>query len=230
MVKGSAISGRRNGIKVGILRFATHVLHYICSLWMLEIGFDTLPRMTALLAQQQPLTVSEFLPWAEKQTSGRYELYSGQIYAMSQERTRHAETKHAIASALKTAIRHAGLGCYMLPDGMTVVIDNDTAYEPDALVYCGEKLPGDAIEVPNPIIIVEVASPGTEHIDTGVKLEGYFSLPSVVHYLILDPVRRVITHHARNEGPIPIKTSVIRAGEVRLDPPGISFQNDEAFG
>jgi hypothetical protein len=28
----------------------------------------------------------------------------------------------------------------MLPDGMTVRIDETTAHEPDALVYCGERL------------------------------------------------------------------------------------------
>jgi Uma2 family endonuclease len=73
---------------------------------------------------------------------------------------------------------------------------------------------------------VEVASPGTASLDKGLKLEGYFSLPSVVHYLILDSERRVITHHARDSA---IQTGIVRDGEVRLQPPGIAFQAGEAF-
>jgi Uma2 family endonuclease len=180
--------------------------------------------MTALATHR--MTVPEFLAWAEEQPRGRFELWNGQPVEMSPERARHAKTKFAVATALAAAIRNAALNCHMLPDGMTVRIDDRTAYEPDALVYCGDELPGDAVDVPEPVIVVEVASPGTVSIDTGVKLEGYFSLPSVLHYLILDPERRVITHHARRAT---IETAIIREGEVRLNPPGIVFYTREAF-
>jgi Uma2 family endonuclease len=180
--------------------------------------------MTALVSRH--MTVPEFLAWAEQQSRGRYELWNGQPIEMSPERARHAKTKFAVATALAAAIRRAGSDCHMLPDGMTVRIDDKTAYEPDALVYCGEELGGDETVVPEPVIVVEVASPGTVSIDTGVKLEGYFSLPSVTHYLILDPERHVITHHARRGT---IETTIIREGEVRLDPPGLVFQASEAF-
>jgi Uma2 family endonuclease len=42
---------------------------------------------------------------------------------------------------------------------MTVRIDKETAHEPDALVYCGAKLSSNAVEVPSPVIVVEVLSP-----------------------------------------------------------------------
>ena len=180
--------------------------------------------MTALATTR--MTVSEFLVWAEKQPRGRYELWNGQPIAMSPERARHAKTKFAIATALAAAIKRAALPCHMLPDGMTVRIDDRTAYEPDALVYSGEELPGDAVVVPAPVILVEVASPGTASMDTGLKLEGYFLLSSVMHYLILDPERHVITHHARRGT---IETTIIRGGEVRLEPPGLIFPASEAF-
>ncbi len=38
------------------------------------------------------MTVDEFLAWAEGE-EGRYELYHGQVYAMSPERAGHAQTK-----------------------------------------------------------------------------------------------------------------------------------------
>ena len=115
----------------------------------------------------------------------------------------------------------------MLPDGVTVRIDERTAFEPDALVYCGPEVSGDSVLVPSPMVVVEVISPGTASIDTGIKFEGYFSLSSVMHYLIVNPDRHVITHHARRTK---IETDIIREGEVRLEPPGLVFQLDEIFG
>ena len=168
-----------------------------------------------------PMTVDEFLSWADGRP-GRYELYMGRIYAMSPERSRHAETKYAAARALDDAIRTAGLKCHMLPDGMTVRIDATTAHEPDALVYCGDKLPGDAIEVPSPVIIVEVLSPATTRIDASKKLTGYFSLPSVHHYLIIDPEKALAIHHLR-QGDGTILTRIMRDGTIRFEPPGFEM-------
>jgi Uma2 family endonuclease len=90
---------------------------------------------------------------------GRYELHAGTVYAMAPERAGHAAAKFAVQTALRSGIRRAGLPCHMLPDGMTVRIDQQTAYEPDALVYCGPKIPDASVEVPDPVILVEVLSP-----------------------------------------------------------------------
>jgi len=51
--------------------------------------------------------------------------------------------------------------------------------------------------VSNPVILVEVASPSTRDFDDTVKLTGYFSLPSVHHYLIVDPEGPPVIHHRR---------------------------------
>lgn len=69
-------------------------------------------------------------------------------------------------------------------DGMTVEVD-DSDHEPDAVVHCGPRLPGDGVAVPTPLIIVEVLSPSTSSIDRAWKLQAYFRLPSVCHYLIV---------------------------------------------
>ena len=164
-------------------------------------------------------TVDEFLAWAEGQ-AGRYELYAGHVYAMAPERAGHADVKYAVQTELKRAIGVAGLPCFMLPDGMTVRVDKDTAHEPDALVYRGPKVPPKAIEISNPIIVVEVLSPSTRHIDASAKLAGYFQVPSIHHYLIVDPEPRPTLHHQRqSDGSI--LTHIVNSGPIRLDPPGI---------
>lgn len=162
------------------------------------------------------MSVDDFLVWAETKPE-RWELYDGVPIAMSPERVRHGEAKGAAFLALRGAIRAAGVPCRALPDSAGVRINERTCYQPDALVYCGERLPGDAIEVPNPVIVVEVTSPGSVRKDTGLKLAGYFFVPSMRHYLIVDPVERVMIHHQRGEDER-IQTRIARDGMIALDP------------
>jgi Uma2 family endonuclease len=173
------------------------------------------------------MTVDEFLAWTEAR-EGRYELFDGVAYAMSPERAGHAEVKLAVAKALGAAIARAKVACWVLPDGMTVRVDRYTAYEPDALVYCGPKLPSSAVEVPEPVIVVEVLSPSTRHVDASAKLAGYFQLPSVRHYLIVDPEQRLVIHHARGVEE-DIDTRIVRGGAIQLEPPGIKLALAKLF-
>jgi Uma2 family endonuclease len=180
--------------------------------------------MTAAL--RRAMTVEEYLAWSTSQGQrARTELINGQIVTMPAERLLHSRVKGNVFLALRLAIKTARLPCEALTDGPTVRIDDHTAYEPDALVYCGEALAPDAMLIPNPVIVVEVLSPTTRHSDTSAKLIGYFKLPSVAHYLIVDPDDRTITHHTRDGVP-----EVRHDGTVRLDPPGLSVLVEDLFG
>ena len=176
---------------------------------------------------QRKLTVDEFLAWAEGQ-EGSWELYNGVPYKMPAERTRHFKVKFAVQLALLQAIRRAGLPCHMLGDGVGVRITEQILHEPDALVYCGPELPDDALEVPNPVVVVEVLSPSTRKFDETVKRDGYFSLPSVHHYLIVDPEGPpVIHHHRKADGSI--GRSTIDQDTLVLAPPGIKLSVADVF-
>jgi Uma2 family endonuclease len=78
------------------------------------------------------------------------------------------------------------------------------------------------------VIVVEVLSPSTGHIDASAKLAGYFRIPSVQHYLIVDLDKRLVVHHARGEGDA-IATRIVKAGTLRLDPPGIEVTMEDLF-
>jgi Uma2 family endonuclease len=184
------------------------------------------PPMTGLTKPR--MTVDEYLAWAEER-SGHYELVNGTVYAMAPERAVHAETKLAVHVAFLAGIKKRQLPCHVLPDGMTVRIDDLTAYEPDASVYCGARLPASAIEVTNPIIVVEVLSPSSQQVDLSAKLAGYFRLPSVAHYLIIDPDQPLIIHHARSNAD-PILTRIVREGAITLDPPGLELALADVYG
>ncbi len=175
----------------------------------------------------QRLTRAEFRLWAESQTR-RHERIAGEPVAMSPERVLHVRLKTRVWRALDRAIREAGLDCEALGDGVTVEIDEDTDYEPDALVNCGPPIHPDATVANNPVIVVEVLSPSTQSIDSGDKLADYFRVPSIRHYLVVRARRREIIHYWR-AGP-DIMSRAVNLGSIRLEPPGISIDIAEVYG
>lgn len=171
------------------------------------------------------MTSDEFIAWAMERPRGeRYELVAGEIVAMAPERSSHALTKGLVFRRLAEALESAELPCTAYPDGMAVEVDAATTYEPDALVRCGAPLPDDAVKVTDPVIIVEVLSPSTRARDAGAKLEDYFRLPSVRHYLIVKTENRTVIHHARDAAGS-IATRIIRDGPIVLYPPGITLHD-----
>ncbi len=162
----------------------------------------------------KPMTVESYLAWLVEQPRGRYELVNGQVVATNAQQVRHIEVKYAVHAALQAALK--GTQYHLLGDGMAVRVDDRTVYEPDALVYGGTALAPDAVIMSAPIVVVEILSPSTKTVDTTKKLEGYFKLASVRHYLIVDPDDRTIVHHARAaDGKI--WTTIETEGEIELD-------------
>ena len=167
------------------------------------------------------MTTDEFIAWAMEQPEGqRYELEKGRVVTMAPERSAHAKVKYRVARQLDDAIERAGLPCEIYPDGMAVRIDETTTYEPDALVRCGPEVPPDAVKITDPIIVVEVLSPSTRARDNSEKLIGYFSVPSIQHYLLVRTEDLAIIHHSRNPDGT-ILTRIVHDGTLVLDPPGL---------
>jgi Uma2 family endonuclease len=174
----------------------------------------------------QHLNREEFRRWAEGRTE-RYERIAGQPVAMSPERAQHVRIKNRLWAALDRAVREAGLDCEALGDGITIEVDAETDYEPDAVVNCGPKLGPDDVAASNPVIVVEVLSPSTQSIDSSDKLADYFRVPSIQHYLIVRARRPEIIHHWRSGADI--VSRIANVGTIRLDPPGISIAIDDVY-
>ena len=181
--------------------------------------------MTALVQPRPPrMTADEFIAWAMESPDGgvRCELVGGEVVGRAPERLAHARVKAQVHRELTDAIKHEGLACEAVPDGVAVQVSADTVYEPDAMVRCGPRLSGDTVRILDPVVVVEVLSPSTRAHDAGAKLADYFRMPSVRHYLLLNIKSRTVIHHARAEDGA-IATRIARDGAVRLDPPGISL-------
>ena len=178
-------------------------------------------------AASEHMSVDEFLTWAIDQPR-RHELIEGIPVAMAPERAIHARVKANVWSALKNAISAAGLSCEAFPDGMTVRISDDTAYEPDALVQCGSLIRDDALEATEPLIVVEVVSPSSAKSDTHAKLDGYFRVPSLQHYLVVIAQGNRVVHYQRDEQGDP-QANLLHGGQLILDPPGLRLELDAFF-
>ncbi len=177
---------------------------------------------------EKTLTVDEFLRWSEGKED-RWELHDGAPVAMAPEQLGHTEAKGEAFVALRAAIAAADAPCRAYSEGVTVRIRANKAFMPDVSVVCPPPPSRLNVTISNPLIVVEVLSPSTAAYDHGVKLEGYFSLPSLAHYLILDPDRRVVIHRARGRDGV-IETRILHEGSFRLDPPGLQLNVADLFG
>ena len=174
------------------------------------------------------MTREDYRAWVEYQPSHRFERIEGVVVAMAAERAARNLRKISALNALRAAVRKAGLPCQVFTDGMTIEV-GDSDYEPDAVMRCGtDRLPDDAIAVPDPVVIVEVISPSTSGVDRGLKLRDYFRLPTVMHYLIVWPETARIVHHARRPNG-EVATKVVVSGQIALDPPGLAIAFDDFY-
>ncbi len=171
---------------------------------------------------QSPMTAEAFVAWAMRQPDCRYELVGGEVVRMASERAAHARTKLRVAELMAAEIRARRLPCEVFPDGMAVRIDDSTVYEPDASLRCGPPLDGEDVIFSDPVVVVEVVSPSSASLDSGLKLADYFRLASVRHYLIVRTRDRTVIHHSRQpDGSI--LTRIVREGPITLDPPGMTL-------
>ena len=175
------------------------------------------------------MTVDDFLRWSERQERGRYELEAGRVIAMPSETFGHVALKDMICDALKAAIKQSGLPLYALPDGMAVRVADDVCFEPDAMVAELPRPDPKALEVTNPLVVVEVLSPSTMRRDLTTKVVGYAQVASIEHYIVVDPAERVVLHF-RRQGSILAQPEQPATGVLKLDPPGLELAIADMLG
>ena len=162
------------------------------------------------------MSVSEFLDWTAGQ-SGRFELAGGEVIALSPERNRHIDLKMECWLALRKAVAAAKLPLHVSGDGLTVLIDEKTAREPDVTI---QRLPIDpeSTTAHDPVIVLEVVSPSSFRSDTGAKVGDYFRVPTIVEYVIVDSEGGRVIVHSRRAGSDTIQTRFHETGLIELQP------------
>ncbi len=171
-------------------------------------------------AAENSMSLDEFLAW-EREQPMRYEYAGGIATMMTGGSLAHATITINLASALRQALR--GTGCRPFASDAKVIA-NETIRYPDVSVTCQPIKDRDDI-VPEPVVVFEVISPGTEREDRGRKKFDYFAIPSLRHYAIVEQEARRIDLYSKSgetwtndivEGSAVLKLSAIGV-EIGLD-------------
>jgi Uma2 family endonuclease len=149
------------------------------------------------VAVEHNLTEADYLA-LEESSDLRHEYVAGEVYAMTGGSQRHNRIALNIASRLLAAL--SGRPCQVFMSDVKLHVARDTAYYyPDVMVTCGAPATAatEAVVVTDPVVVVEVLSPGTEAIDRREKLAAYRSLPSVMEYVLVSQERMMVEIYRR---------------------------------
>ena len=135
----------------------------------------------------QRMTVDEFLRWDDG-TDTRYELVDGFVVAMAPPARPHRLLSLRLGGAIDAALR-GRRPCAAENEGGVARPDRaDLCFIADIAVSC-DPAKRDEQLIPNPILIVEILSPGTNAFDRNVKVPEYRQIPSVQEILLIDSER-----------------------------------------
>jgi Uma2 family endonuclease len=102
---------------------------------------------------------------------------------------------------------------------------------PDVMVTCSERDKADPLTKRDPIILIEVLSPGTAMQDFGGKLDAYRRIDSLQAYLIVNPAEvwvRVYHRDAAGHWP-PDQVYARLEDTIQLDAPGLALPLREVY-
>jgi len=164
----------------------------------------------------RPMTVAEFLEW-EPGDGRRYQLVDGRPVAMARESRAHGSLIIALGGEIRAHLR-SNPRCIVETDAGIIPPDQDRNYfVADIAVSCAPHTQGQ-IATPQPIVIVEVLSPGTEAEDRRIKVPAYRTIPSVREIALIPQDRPAVTVERRGSGSAWIVEQVAGLdGVLRLD-------------
>jgi Uma2 family endonuclease len=167
----------------------------------------------------KPMTREIFYAWAQAD-GGRYEFDGVQPVAMADITIGHSVVTGNLNCCLANHL--AGKSCeYPGPCSGIATIGQTVRY-PDAVVTCSKIEDRDYL-VPNPVIVFEVVSAASTHIDRVIKLREYQAVPSIRRYVLVELDAGAVTLHARNHDGGPFRTMEL-AGTDMLKLPEIGIE------
>jgi Uma2 family endonuclease len=130
------------------------------------------------------MTLAEFLRW-EGGTDTRYELLAGLPVAMAPTAIAHGILALRLGARIDAALRSRSPCFGQSEAGIARPDRNDTCYIADLAVSCTPPERGQQL-LQDPVLIVEVLSPGTAMYDRQTKVADYRRIPSVEEILLID--------------------------------------------
>jgi Uma2 family endonuclease len=122
----------------------------------------------------------------------RYEVLDGELLVTPAPSFRHQLVATQLALALESYCRAMAIGVVVTP-GAVVWSHNELI--PDIVVFGGDPAELRTLDwgtLPTPLLVVEVASPGTQRRDRSVKRRTYLESLGIPAYWLVDPVAETI--------------------------------------
>jgi Uma2 family endonuclease len=164
------------------------------------------------------MTKDAFLAWVGRREE-RYEYAGGRVIMMVRITRNHARVTRNLIVALATRIE---VERYDIATEAFAVQIGDSVRFPDVVVEPAQA-DGHALEAKCPILIAEVLSPGTLHIDFGDKRHEYLSLASLAAYLVISPDEPRVWAWQRTDGEFPPEPEIIEGQDKHLALPALEI-------
>lgn len=193
---------------------------------------DRLPRMSTSAAPRPSVSIERYLAM-EAAATGKHILWDGEVFpveAMANGTPEHNTLCANVIVALGTALR--GTRCRVMTSDQKVWVPHRKGFVyPDATFACGrlELHPSAPDAVTNPSLIVEVLSDGTEKFDRGEKFEGYRSIPSLRHYLMVSSQRVLVEHYTRADDDAWLLRGYGAGDTVHVQRPDLALAVDDLY-
>ena len=146
--------------------------------------------------EKSAYTEEEYLRW-ETDAVTKSEFCNGEIRAMSGGMEDHNTISANVIAALVFALK--GRKCRVMTPDMKIWTPPGTFYYPDVTVTCGQReyYRGSKAVITNPLLLVEVLSPGTEGKDRGEKWLHYQTIETLTDYLLVSQEAPTVEHFGR---------------------------------
>ncbi len=134
------------------------------------------------------MTAADFLRWDEHEPV-RHEFVRGEVFAVAGGEDRNVTIAGNLYLAFRAHLRGTPCRTFMADVKLRVEVA-DCFYYPDVMVTCSAADAADRLIKREPVLVVEVLSPGTAAYDRGDKFANYRRLQSLREYLLIDPQTR----------------------------------------
>jgi Uma2 family endonuclease len=168
------------------------------------------------------MTLAEFLAWDDG-TDTRYKLIDGVPLAMARPKRAHGILTARLAAAIEAGLRSRRPCTAQIEAGIARPDGDDSFYVADLVLCCGSRDEGEQLRQ-DPILIIEILSPGTERGDRLTEVPAYRDIETVREILLIDSENR-FAEVLRREGPCWVtelvrgRDDVLRLASVDLTVP-----------
>lgn len=166
-----------------------------------------------------------YLEYFAKNSSIRFELINGRIYAMGYTSGEHSTIVINLSSVLRQHLK--GKKCRPFVETIKTYVDDKNYYFPDVVVDCNYNSSSPYV-VGMPTVIFEVLSETTRSFDETVKFLNYQKIESLQEYVLIEQGFKKVTVYRKNKN-WQNPDIYFEDGIVYLESLGLSIPIDEIY-